>query len=109
MKKIYQDVVLISLNISYVLYILAIFGITLIAPKYVEYLRTFLKIYIGLILVTLYNPITYKERGFTYFDRRIVFSAGMFLLLSTTLISAMEEYIRKKTSYILNITEFNKN
>tara|TARA_Y100001970_G_scaffold269375_1_gene361777 strand:- start:2745 stop:3059 length:315 start_codon:yes stop_codon:yes gene_type:complete len=104
MKKAHQEIILISLNISYVLYILAIFGITLIVPKYVEYLRTILKIYIGLVLVFLYNPLFYKERTFTYFDRRIVFSSGVFLLLSTTIISSMEAYIKERTSNILKIS-----
>tara|TARA_B100000965_G_C19504848_1_gene719140 strand:+ start:630 stop:953 length:324 start_codon:yes stop_codon:yes gene_type:complete len=106
MNKVYQKIFLYGLNASYVLYFLAVLGISSFAPKYLSYLRNFLKIYIGLLLVFLYNPITYKDKGFSEFDRKLVFSSGTFLLLSTTLISGIEEYIRQKSTNIINAYAF---
>ena len=101
MNKFYQKIFLYILNILYILYFIALFGITSYAPQYLEYLRSFLKYYISALLIGLYNPITYKERSFGEFDRKLVLSAGIFLLLSTTLISGVEEYIRHKYQNLL--------
>jgi hypothetical protein len=98
MYKIYQNIFLYGLNASYVLYFLAILGAGSLAPEYLSTLRGFLKIYIGLLLVGLYNPITYKDRKFTDIDRKMGFSAGVFLLLSTTLVSSIEAYLIEKTN-----------
>ena len=106
MNKIYQKLFLYGLNLSYVLYLFVVLGITSVAPQYLSYLRTFLKIYIGLILVYFYNPFTYKEKNFTIFDRKLVFSAGIFLLLSTTLLAGAEEYIKNETRKFIQISAF---
>ena len=96
MYKLYQNIFLYGLNLSYVLYFLAFLGITSFAPEYLSHLRIFLKIYIALLLIYFYNPIVYKKKKFTDFDRRLAFSAGIFLLLSTTLVDGLEEYIKEK-------------
>ena len=98
--KIYQKIFLLGINITYVLYILVVIGISTYAPKYLETVKTFLKIYVGLLLVILYNPITYKESKFTDFHRKLVFSSGIFLLLSSTLISGIEIYIQENIKNI---------
>ena len=69
MKKIYQKIFLYSINASYILYFIVLFGVGGFAPQYLEYLRSFLKFYIALILISLYNPLTYKERKFEEFLR----------------------------------------
>jgi hypothetical protein len=98
MYKIYQNIFLYGLNASYVLYFLAILGAGSLAPEYLSVLRGFLKIYIGLLLVGLYNPITYKDKKFTDIDRKMAFSAGVFLLLSSTLVSSIEAYLIEKSN-----------
>ena len=70
MSKFYEKIFLYSLYASYILYILVLLGITNLAPEYLKYLREFLKLYIGLLLVLIYNPLTYKKRGFSEFDRK---------------------------------------
>ena len=102
MKKIIKEIFLYTLYISYVLYFIVLLGIGGFAPQYLIYVRTFLKYYVGILLVILYNPITYKERKFEDFDRKLVFSAGLFILLSTTALIGVEQYIRSKTQYIIN-------
>lgn len=102
MNKFYENLFLYGLKLSYVLYFLAILGISSLAPKYLSNLRIILKIYIALLLIYFYNPITYKEKKFTDFDRQLAFSAGIFLLLSTTLVDGIEEYLKKKGMKVIN-------
>ena len=100
MNKIYQDIFLYGLNFSYILYFLAMLGITSLAPEYLSQLRIFLKIYVALLLIYFYNPVTYKEKKFTDFDRKLAFSAGIFLLLSTTIVDSIEIFLKDKSTLI---------
>lgn len=106
MNKFYENLLLYGLNFSYILYFLVLLGITTFAPIYLSKLKIFLKVYIALLLIYFYNPITYKQKQFTDFDRKLVFSAGIFLLLSTTFLRGLEEYIRKKSNNVLNFYEY---
>jgi hypothetical protein len=72
------------------------------APQYLETLKSFLRIYIGLLLVINYNPYTYTERKFGEFDRQLVFSSGIFLLLTSTIISSIESYIQYNAKNIIS-------
>lgn len=102
MNKLYENIFLYGLKFSYMFYFLAFLGITSLAPDNISYLRIFLKIYVALLLIFFYNPITYKEKKFTDFDRKLAFQAGIFLLLSTTLVDGIEEYLKKKGINIFN-------
>ena len=101
MKKLYQNIFLYGLYLSYILYFIVLFGLSGYAPQYLDYLRTLLKLYISLVLIVLYNPLFYKERKFEQFDRNIVFSCAIFLLLSTSLTQGMDEYIMYKSKDFL--------
>lgn len=102
MKKAYQKVFLVGINLSFLLYIIVLFGIGGYAPQYLSIMKNILKLYVSILLISIYNPITYKKREFSEFDRKLVFSAGIFLLLSTTLISGIEEYIKQKLVFYRN-------
>jgi len=101
-RKFSELVFLYLINISFVLYIIVLLGVGGFAPKYFHYLKTFLQIYIGILLVIRYNPITYKGRDFGEFDRQLVFSSGIFLLLSTALIGSIQQYLQNKTTTLIN-------
>ena len=101
-RKFSELVFLYLINISFVLYIIVLLGIGGFAPKYFHYLKTFLQIYIGILLVIRYNPITYKGRDFGEFDRQLVFSSGIFLLLSTALIGSIQKYLQNKTTALIS-------
>ena len=77
------------LYISWGLYVVALLGISFFSPKYLSYLREIIKIYISLLLIYKFNPFFYKHY-ISEFDRKIVFSAGVYLLLTTTIISVIE-------------------
>lgn len=100
-RKISEVIFLYLINISFILYIIALLGVGGFAPQYLENLKIFLQIYIGLLLVINYNYLTYKKRKFGEFDRRLVFSSGIFLLLSTTLVGSIEKYLQIKTREIV--------
>ena len=101
-RKFSELVFLYLINISFVLYIIVLLGVGGFAPKYFHYLKTFLQIYIGILLVIRYNPITYKGRDFGEFDRQLVFSSGIFLLLSTALIGSIQKYLQNKTTELIS-------
>ena len=102
MNKLYENIFLYGINISFILYLLAFLGVGGFAPQYLEYLQYGLKIYVSIILIILYNPITYKERNFREFDRQIVFASATFLLLSTTILDNFENYLKTRTQYLIN-------
>jgi hypothetical protein len=101
-KKFSELLFLYSINASYILYIIVLLGIGGFAPNYLDYLKAFLRIYVGFLLFINYNPFTYKERKFSDIDRKIVFSSGLFLLLSSTIIGSFEAYLQDNTRHFIN-------
>jgi hypothetical protein len=86
-QKIYKFV----LYTSYVLYALSILSIYTKAPEYLTTLNVLLKIYVSLFLIVRFNP--FVKIAFTEFDRQIVFSAGIFLALTTTITQYLQQSI----------------
>ena len=70
--------------VSYILIILSFFGLSNTAPKYLESLDYYIRIYICLFLIWRFNPIRHVDK-FTDLDRKIAFSAGIFILTTTAL------------------------
>ena len=79
------------LYISWGLYIITLLGISFFSPKYLSYFREFIKIYISGLLIYKFNPFYNKTGNISEFDRKIVFSAGIYLLMTTTIISIIEK------------------
>ena len=100
--KANQIFFLYMLRASFVLYVIVLLGVGGFAPQYLEQLKSFLRIYIGALLVIYYNPITYNERKFGEFDRQLAFSSGIFLLLSSTIIASIESYLQYNAKLIIN-------
>jgi len=70
--------------ISYFLIILSFFGLSNYAPKFLEGLDYYVRIYICLFLIWRFNPFR-KIDTFTNLDRKIAFSAGLFIITTTAL------------------------
>jgi len=86
-KNLYllQDAVFaIVINISYILIFISAIGLSQSAPKYLDYLDYYVRIYICLFLLWRFNPIIPLKK-FTDLDRKIAFSAGLFILTTTVL------------------------
>lgn len=86
---------------SYILYLLALFGITNYAPTYLDWLKNAIKIYISVLLIWRFNPLSQTRENLSRFDRKIVFSAGVFLLLTTSITSFFEHFIKASPLHIL--------
>jgi hypothetical protein len=56
-------------------------------------LNSFIKYYVSLFLIIRFNPITNATLAFRDFDRKIVFSAGMFLFLTTSAMQIAKRYL----------------
>jgi hypothetical protein len=70
--------------ISYFLIIISALGISESAPKYLDHLDYYVRIYICLFLMWRFNPFR-NHYEFTELDRKIAFSAGAFILTTTAL------------------------
>ena len=70
--------------LTYTLIILSSLGISEYAPKYISELDYYVRIYICLFLIWRFNPLrTHYE--FTNLDRKIAFSAGIFIFTTSTI------------------------
>jgi len=78
--------------IIYVLYAVSIIGLSTTAPKYIETFDGYIKIYICLFLIYRFNPFR-SSIEFTELDRKIVFSAGLFILTTTTINKIVLTYL----------------
>jgi len=92
--SLHQYVFLFFLYFSWILYA---FSLVIYSDKDFRWLsdgvQQIIKIYIGLVLVLKYNPYV-KEKDFTSFDRRLVYNAGMFILLTTVVTKIVEKYLQ---------------
>lgn len=89
-NNLHQNIYLYILYFSWFLYVISIF----VEKKYdvkglISYIDFYLKLYIACILIYKFNPLFGKGK-LTKFDRRLVWQAGLFLLLSTLSISATD-------------------
>ena len=81
----------IFIYISYVLLFVSALGISQTAPKYLDSLEYYIRIYICLFLMWRFNPLREKYE-FTELDRKIAFSAGVFILTTTALNQYLEDF-----------------
>jgi hypothetical protein len=70
--------------ISWILLIVSALGVSQAAPKFLKDLDYYVRIYICLFLIWRFHPFR-SHYEFTDLDRKIAFSAGMFILTTTVL------------------------
>jgi hypothetical protein len=111
MNFIYENLFTISIVMLYILYFLIVFNIyeksTLRLQEHLDNLKFFLKVFVCSILIIRFNPLFDKSK-FTHFDRRLVFSASLFLLSSTTLTDYVgyKDYITYQLKNALQTIKF---
>ena len=90
----HHDFFIYGMYLSYILFAITLTGMLYIDPVYLSTLRTILKYYVCAILLIRFNPFVKRSNKASdiEFNRRIAFSAGIFLLLTTTATNAMENY-----------------
>lgn len=79
-----------AISLSVLLYAVIALGLSASAPRYLAYLHTGLKLYIGAFLIWRFNP--YRVVRFTELDSKIAFNAGIFLMASTVVSIVGHEY-----------------
>jgi len=84
--------------ITWILYILIALGLSANAPQYLDYLHSFIKLYISLFLIYRFNP--FRRVKFTGLDAKISFSAGIFLLGATAIDELLTSYLTTVKEYI---------
>jgi len=90
--------------LSYICLIAYALGISNDAKVYIEELDYYVKIYISLFLLWRFNM--FRKIKFSELDRKIVFSAGLFLFATTAINQILMNYL---TSIKKTITETTRN
>ena len=104
--KIQEKIFIFVIYSSYILYFLALLGISTQIPKYLMYLEYFIKIYVSLFLIIRFNP--FSDSIFTNLDRRIAFSAGLFIFTTSIINQFLINYINNFKNYFKKKWEFIK-
>jgi hypothetical protein len=76
--------------LTYILIFISALGFTEKTEKYLTFMNNFISIYICLFLIYRFNPLRIPV-DFTYLDRRIAFSAGLFILTTSVLTKYLTE------------------
>jgi hypothetical protein len=79
-----------------ILVLLTVLGISKTAPKYLDTIEFYVKIYVCLFLIWRFNPFR-QVKKFTNLDKKIAFSSGM-IILTTSFLTNILEY---KNNYIM--------
>lgn len=88
--------------ISWMLYFAVLLGVSVNAPSYLDNVDYYAKIYVSLFLLYRFN--VFRKITFTDLDRKIAFSAGLFLFATTALNEVLAQYLdplKAKISSIL--------
>ena len=88
----------IVMYITWLLYFAVALGLSVNAPKYLDTLKSFMKLYVSLFLIYRFNP--FRKVKFTKLDAKISFSAGVFLLGTTAIDVIIKNYIVTLKQYI---------
>jgi hypothetical protein len=89
---------------SWIFYFLILIGVSQNAPKYLEIMEFYVKIYISLFLIYRFNPFR-KKIEFNDLDRKIAYSSGLFLFTTT----AIYQILKNKLFYLRTKLADNKN
>ena len=93
----HKNVYTILAYLSYALFIITFTGIIYIKPEYLELLDTMLKYYVSIFLILAFNPWTRDSmnKESRKFSQQIAFSGGIFLLMTTTIVTVVKQYFPK--------------
>lgn len=87
--------------IIYFLYFLVAFGLSTSAPNYLSTLNFYIKLYVSLFLMYRFNP--FRKVKFTELDRKVTFSAGVFVFATTTINGLLISYLEQIKNNVMKI------
>ena len=94
-SKWHKQLFIYALYFSYILIFISLTGAVSWAPSYLSIIEKYIIYYISIILIGRFNPFINKNIVYDEYDRRIVYSAGIALLMTTSAIHVFENYIVK--------------
>ena len=97
--KLQDNFFTIFIYTSYILIIISALGLSQKAPVYLQSLDYYVRIYICLFLIWRFNPLR-KKFEFTDLDRKISFTAGVFIL-TTSALNKYVNYIKTHVSSMI--------
>lgn len=82
----HQRIFIYGLYLSYLLFALVFTGLFYVSPHYLHDLRTYLTYYSCAFIIIRFNPFVKRKNTIkdNDFERRVVFSTAIFLLLTTS-------------------------
>ena len=86
---------IIGTTISTILFVGSVTGTAIVAPEYLEALNTLLKYYVCAFLLIRFNPFVDLGTADPSFERKVAFSAGLFLMLSLTVTGPLTSYLQE--------------
>jgi hypothetical protein len=93
-----QDYIFDIVNkVMFTLLIISYIGVWSLAPDYLEMLRMIVQIYISLFLIVRFNPYV-KRAKFSELDRKVAYSAGILMFMSTIIAKYVTYMVSKNTS-----------
>lgn len=70
-------------------------GVYASAPEYLSILRSTIHLYVGVFLLYRFHPFRTNTDTFSELDRKVVFTAGAFIAMTTILGTSLNRYINK--------------
>jgi hypothetical protein len=92
-SKWHKKIFIYTLYFSYILIVISLTGLFSRAPEYLHKIQKYIIYYICIILIGRFNPFINNRIVFDDYDRQIVYSAGIALLMTTGAIHIFENYI----------------
>lgn len=77
----------------YVLTIIAMLGVSSTVPEYLNNLRAVIQIYVGIFLLYRFNPFRTDKSNFSELDRKVAYTAGAFITMTTILGTTLSRYV----------------
>ena len=92
-SKWHKQLFIYALYVSYILIFISLTGVVSWSPEYLDIIQKYIIYYISIILIGRFNPFINKNIMYDEYDRRIVYSAGVALLMTTSAIHVFQSYI----------------
>ena len=89
----YDTVFEVTVFLIHIGYIALAIGALSEEPEILGIIDYWIKVFVGLFLLYRFNP--YVHIKFTEFDRKVVFSAGMFMFVTTIVNTYLISYVKK--------------
>lgn len=96
-----------TIVLSYIVYIFALFGITVVSPEKIDILNIYTRTYVSIFLLARFNPLIH-DTEFTDLDRKIAFNAGVFLFLTSYFGNIVKQYVTNITVFIKKYIPMNR-